>query len=361
MKKETKLLLNSGIDSLLLSIEHFNRPWDKGRVVSVFMHLNHAFEMLLKAVILYKGGKIREKRAKETIGFEHCVRKCLSDTQLQCLTKEQALTLQMINSLRDAAEHYLLDITEEQFYMHVQSGVTLFGDILSEIFNLKLNHYMPERVLPISIKPPSDLHILMDEKIADIKKLIKRGKRTISDAKHKLRSLAIIENSIKGDSTQPSNGDLNRIIKLLSKNEDWGNIFPGVASVRLNTGGEGLNISLRIGKKEGVPIRLVKEGEGDGLPVAVKRVNELDFYSLSASNLAEKLRLTLPKTLALIAHFNIQGNEDFFKPIRVRSSIFKSYSQKALDFLKKELPNVDIDEIWKSYKNKIYKRKKFED
>jgi hypothetical protein len=86
-------------------------------------------------------------------------------------------------------------------------------------------------------------------------------------------------------------------------------------------------------------------------------VNELDYYSLSASNLAEKLGLTLPKTLALIAHFNIQSNEDFFKPIRIRSSIFKSYSQKALDFLKKELPKIDIDEIWRSYKNKIYKRK----
>lgn len=358
MKKEAKLLLNSGIDSLLLSIEHFNRPWDRGRVVSVLMHLNHSFEMLLKAVILHKGGKIREKRAKETIGFEHCVRKCLSDTQLQCLTKEQALTLQMINSLRDAAEHYLLDITEEQFYMHVQSGVTLFGDILSEIFKLKLNHYMPERVLPISIKPPSDLHILMDEKIADIKKLIKRGKRTISDAKHKLRSLAIIENSIKGDSTQPSNGDLTRIIKLLSKNEDWGNIFPSVASVRLNTEGEGLNISLRIGKKEGVPIRLVKEGEGDGLPVAVRRVNELDYYNLGASDLAKKLGLGLNKTVALIHHFNIQGDEEYFKPIKIGSSIFKRYSPKALDFLKKELPKLDMAKIWESYKKKTYKKQK---
>ena len=358
MKKEAKLLLNSGIDSLLLSIEHFNRPWDRGRVVSVLMHLNHSIEMLLKAVIVHKGGKIREKRAKETIGFDHCIRKCLSDSQIQCLTKEQALALQMINSLRDSAEHYLLDIKEEQFYMHVQSGVTLFGDVLSKVFRMKLSDYLPSRVLPISIKPPTDLFSLIDGGIADIMKLIKTTQRKRSEAKHKLRPIAIMENSIAGDSTQPSDGDLRKIIKKLAAGEDWQNLFPGVASLRLNTEGEGLNISLRIDKKEGVPIKLVKEGGGEGLVVAVKRVNELDYYSLGASGLAEKLGLGLNKTVALIQHFNIQGNEEYFKQIKIGSSVFKRYSPKALDYLKKELQKVDIDKIWENYKNKTYEKQK---
>lgn len=356
MKKEAKLLLNSGIDSLLLSIEHFNRPWDRGRVVSVLMHLNHSFEMLLKAVILHKGGKIREKRAKETIGFDHCVRKCLSDAQLKCLTNEQALTIQMINSLRDAASHYLLDIAEEQFYMHVQSGVTLFGDIMSKNLKFKLSDYLPERVLPISIKPPKDLFLLIDEKIAEIKSFLRKRKRSITKAKHKLRPLAIMENSIAGDSTQPSDGDLKRIIRRLETDEDWQSIFPGVSSLQLNVTGEGLNISLRIDKKKGIPIKLVKEGEG--LPVAIKRVNELDFYSLGASDLAKKLGLSINKTVAIIHHLDIQTNEEYFKPIRIGSSTFKRYSPKALDLLKNELPKININEIWKNYKDKTYKKPK---
>ena len=64
MKREVKALLNSSIDSLLLSIEQFNRPYSRGRIVSVFMLLNHSFEMLLKATIVHKGGKIRERKAK---------------------------------------------------------------------------------------------------------------------------------------------------------------------------------------------------------------------------------------------------------------------------------------------------------
>ena len=362
MRKEVKLLLDSGLDSLLLSIEHFNRPWDRGRVVSVLMHLNHGFEMLLKAVILYKGSKIRERGKKETIGFDHCVRKCLSDIQVQCLTKEQALTIQMINSVRDAAEHYLLDITEEQFYIHVQSGVTLYRDILLKIFNMKLSNYLPERVLPISIKPPKDLVSLIEEKVTEIKSLIKSSKRKVEIAKHKLRPLAIIENSIKGDSTQPSNGDLNKIVNRLKDEEAWQVLFPGVASLKLNTEGEGLNVSLRIDKNVGAPIRLVKEGEKEDLVVAVKRVNDLDYYTLGATDLAKKLGLSLNKTVALIYHFNLQSNKDYFRQIKIGSSSFKRYSAKALDYLKNELPKININEIWKTYtKNKrIEKSQKLE-
>lgn len=72
--------------------------------------------MLLKASILHRGGGIREKRAKKTIGFNACVRRSLSDGAIKFLTEEQALVLQTINGLRDAAQH-LLDISEAQIYI----------------------------------------------------------------------------------------------------------------------------------------------------------------------------------------------------------------------------------------------------
>lgn len=45
----------------------------------MLIFLDHSFEMLLKAAILHKGGKIRERRAKNTLGFDACVRRGLSD------------------------------------------------------------------------------------------------------------------------------------------------------------------------------------------------------------------------------------------------------------------------------------------
>ena len=50
------------------------------------MLLDHAFEMLFKAIILHRGGRIRERRSEQTIGFEmHVYAKGLSDAQVKFL------------------------------------------------------------------------------------------------------------------------------------------------------------------------------------------------------------------------------------------------------------------------------------
>ena len=48
------------INSLVLSIEHFDRPWDCGRTEAARIPLGHGLEMLLKAAIRLHQGKTRE-------------------------------------------------------------------------------------------------------------------------------------------------------------------------------------------------------------------------------------------------------------------------------------------------------------
>lgn len=60
MKREAKLLVERAVNSLVLGIEIFNRPSNRGRTEAVLIHLDHAFEMLLKAAIVHRGGRIRE-------------------------------------------------------------------------------------------------------------------------------------------------------------------------------------------------------------------------------------------------------------------------------------------------------------
>ena len=110
MKRETKILMGKATDSLFLSIDHFNRPYDRGRHEAVLIFLDRAFELLLKSVIVHRGGMIRGERENLTIGFDRCVRKCVSDNNIRCLSEEDALTIQNINTLRDAAQHYLVDL-----------------------------------------------------------------------------------------------------------------------------------------------------------------------------------------------------------------------------------------------------------
>ncbi|HID20403.1 MAG TPA: hypothetical protein EYP28_05660 [Methanophagales archaeon] len=356
MKREARILLHKAIDSVVLAIEHFNRAWDKGRHETVLILFDRSFELLLKAAIVHKGGHIREPRAKETIGFDKCIQKCISDADLKCLTEEEALTIQIINSLRDAAQHYIIEISEHQLYVYTQAGLTLFNKILQDVFQQTLGDYFPERVLPVSTSPPKSLVSLINTEFEDIKALLEPGSRKRLQARAKLRSLAIIEASLEGRRSQPGENELGRLVRRIINGEDWPSIFPGVATLRLDRKGTGLNVTLRITKSRGEPVHLVPEGTPGATVVAVKRVSELDFYSLNLTALAEKVRLTMPKTLALVKHLGMQNDPEYFKEFIIDSTHHKRYSPKALDRIKKELPQIDLDEVWKKHKPKYGKQ-----
>lgn len=346
MRREPRLLLEKGCDALVLSIELFNRPHDRGRISGTLIHLDHAFEMLLKACILHRGGRIREKRGKETIGFDACVRRSLSDGSIRFLEDEQALVLQTINGLRDAAQHHLLDISEGQLYVHVQSGVTLFRDLLRKVFGQELATHLPTRVLPISTSPPTDLATLFESEVAEVKKLLKPGKRRRLEALSRLRPLAILDGTIRGEKGQPSDAELRRLGGDLVRGKPWAEVFLGASSVEITTDGSGPALSLRISKKEGTPIQVVPEGTPGASVVAIKRVNELDFYSLGATQLAEKVGLTTPKVIAVVDHRGLRDREECYKELRIGRAIFKRYSPRAIEAVKQALQEESVGEIW---------------
>lgn len=347
MKREARLLLDKACDSLLLSVEFFNRPHDRGRVSGSLILLDHAFEMLLKAAILNRGGRIREKRAKETIGFDACVRRALSDGRIKFLDEEQALLLQTINGLRDAAQHHLLDVSEGQLYMHAQAGVTLFRDLVRSVFGMDIRDYLPSRVLPVSTSLPTDLSTLFDSEVSEIRKLLSPGRRRRVEAEARLRPLAILDSTIAGEKGQPSTGDLRRVGQQLLAGKKWQDIFRGASAIEITVDGTGLSLSLRLSKKEGIPIQLVPEGTPGASVVAVKRVDELGYYSLGAKELAWKCGLTVPKVAAVVDHLGLRNVPECYKEIRIGRSIFKRYSPKAIEKVKSCLQNTSGEEIWK--------------
>lgn len=251
MRREVRILKAKALESLLLGIEHFNRPSDLGRPEAVLIFTDRAFELLLKAIILHKRGRIREPYAQQTIDYDQCVRKCLSDSSVKCLNQEEALTLQIVNSLSDAAQHYILDLSEQELYIYCQAGVTLFGDLLHRVFGERLRDHLPERALPVSSSLPKDLHVIIETDFKEIKDLVKPGSRKQIDAVAKLRGLAIIEASLQGRRSQPSELELKRLVREIRKGRGWTQLFPGVAKLNLTTEGTGLNISVRLTKKKG--------------------------------------------------------------------------------------------------------------
>ncbi len=350
MKREARILSEKAIDSLLLSIEAFNRPWDRGREESVLILIDRAFELLLKACIVHKGGKIREPRAKETFGFDKRVRICLGNESIKCLSENDAITIQIINSLRDAAQHYIIDLSEQQLYMYTQGGVTLFNRLLKDILELNLSDYLPERVLPVSTNPPKDLNAVIETEFAEIKKLLGPGQRKGLEAHSKLRALAIVEESLSGSRSQPSVSELRKIENEIKSGKKWQEIFPGVATLNLSTEGTGLTFTLRLTKNEGDKIQLVPEGTPGATVVAVKRVNELGYYTLNMKALSEKLNLTMPMCLCVVKELKLQEDEEYFKIFKLDSVVHKRYSNKALDLLRERIPTMDLREIWAKHK-----------
>lgn len=352
MKKEVRQLREKAINALVLSIDHFNRPWNLGRTEAVLILLDHSFEMLLKSAIRLKGGKIRKAREKQTIGFDACVRRGLTDAKLKFLTDEQALTLQTINGQRDAAQHYLVDMSEHQLYFYSQAGVTLFRDIHDGIFDQKLVVELPERVLPISTTAPKDLTALFDKEIDEIKGLLAPGTRKKMDAVAKARSLAVLESTVNGNYEQPSDHELQKVCKRLADGEVWTSVFPGVASINITAEGDGPTLSLRLTKNEGTPVQLLKEDGGTGAVIAVRRVDELGYYSLGAKDLAKKVGLTPPKSRAVVDHIGLRGEPDCFKEFKISGVTHARYSPEAIKRIQSAIENQSIDEIWAAYRAK---------
>jgi len=350
VKQEVRVLKERAIGALLLAIELFNRPSDRGRQEAVLIHADHAFELLLKAIIVHRGGRIRRPREVNTIGFEACVSKCLTETQVACLGESDAVALRTLNGWRDAAQHYFLVLPESQLYMATQGAVTLFDDLLGRVFHEPLREHLPERVLPVSVDPPRDLGVMLDDSFSTIRRLLGPGTRKASQAKAYVRPIAILEHAAQGSDSAPSEGELRRALGRLRAGEDWRSVFPGVASMRLDSSGSGLTYKLRLTRNEGIAVHRVAEGEGAAL--AERRVAETDFYNLGFKKLAGHFTgtVTSARLRAVIDHIGLQADEECFKTILVNGVPHSLYSPKAIERLRHALPGLDVEEIWLEYK-----------
>jgi hypothetical protein len=352
MKKEARELYTRSIDSMFLAIANFNSPHDRGRVEAVLIFLDRAFELLLKSVIVEGGGRIRDRDKQHTISMSDAIRRCIAGIAggKPILNAEQALTIQNVNLLRDAAQHYLVALSEQQLFIQTQASVSLFKRVIREVFGDNLTNHFPERVMPVTTVMPQNLHAVVGSACEEIREHLKPKARQRLEACAKLRSLAILENSVSGKSSEPTETEIKALVRKMKAGEDWITIFPELAKYEVITEGSGITLSLRITKKDGDPVVLVKEGTPGATVVGVKRVGDLDFYSLMAKDMAKKLGLTLPRFGALSASLKLKASEDFYKEFQHGSQKLPRYSRKALDLCKNELPALDMDAIWKQHK-----------
>jgi hypothetical protein len=361
MKREVRSLLDKCFDGLLLAVELFNRPDETARAAGVLIILDHSVEMLLKAAIVHQDGRILDAATGNTIGCDACIRRATSSEGVRCLDREQATVLMNLNGQRDAAQHYLNEITEQQLYVYTQATITVVRDVLKAVFAIDLCDVLPRRVLPVSTLAPAEIDALFESEAEEIRKLLAPGKRRRLEAQSRLRSLAILENSIRradveatepGAQTpkeQPSAAELRRAVRAMGSGVEWAAIFPSIASLALDAQGEGYELSLRITKREGAAIHLVHEDDPRASVVGVKRVNELGYYNMNLRQLSDKVGLTTQRTLAAVWYLKLQDDEEFYKEFDLGAK-FKRYSQLAIGAILGGLSETPIDVVWAEYR-----------
>lgn len=351
LRPDVEALLRQGLDSLLLAVEHFNRPSEIGRQASVLMMLDHACEMLLKAGFIQRGESIRNPNGY-THSLEFCVNKAADDGQIKFLSDDERRTLLVLNGLRDQAQHYLVDVSEQFLYTIAQGTLTLFSEVLTRLFGRTLCEHFPKRVLPISINPPRDIQVLMDEEYSQLKSLLECDDHGAIRAEPRLRSLVAIDRALRQESQPVPETELQTIRQAVSRSVDWTGVFKGINQIRLAADGVGIDVAIHLSKKDGIPMRIVKDGESTDGVIAIRKVDDTGFYCYSAKELAKRIKLTLPRTVALLRYLEVSKDPNCFKEIRIGKSHFKMYSANALNKLKEALPNVDMKEVWQKCRPK---------
>lgn len=294
LKRDARILKTKAVHSLRIAMQTFNAYSEEGRMDSVLLHLQHACEMLLKAVLLQSKHKVFDTKSGRSIGFDKCLNLCSASHGLR---PTEAGIMRTVDALRDEAQHWFVVVEEDLLYLHTRAVVTAFDDYLKRKLGDDLRAHIPPRVLPVSTLPPGDFEYLVDREFKAIKELLKPGNRQRDEARGRIRALLSMEALVKED-VSVTKHDVDRIEDAIKEGKKIGAVFPRLSTVDTTMTGEGATVTVRFTKKEGAPVRFVS-GDDTTEAGAIREVDLLKKFHLSASDLAHKIKLTNNKSFAL--------------------------------------------------------------
>jgi hypothetical protein len=345
LRREARILKLKSIRSLRRSAEAFNSFDDEGRVTAVLLHLQHAFEMLLKAALVDRRLSVFDEAQGKSIGFNRCVN--LSGEHLG-VTESEAGLLRAVDALRDQEQHWFAEVSEGLLYAHVRAAVTLFDELLDRTMADRLTNYLPLRVLPISAEPPRDIQILLDEEYTQIAQLLQPGRRRRAEARARIRCLLALEAHIS-DAVVVSTRDVQRVERPIRAGRPRDDVFPRLRGLVTEVDGEGLRVRVHFAKTGGPGVHYVP-ADDPGVAAAVREVDLQKKYHVSKEELARLLELTEPRCLALRRKVGIDDDDSCRHDFVFGRSTHRMYSDNAVVAMKKAKLELDMDEVWREHR-----------
>lgn len=346
---DVRTLRAKAIASLKTGMIAFNGLEDDARVTRVLLHLQHSFEMLLKAGLLATGYKtVFDRKKRMAIGMEACINRCQQQTGIK-LTETEAGTIRVLDNLRDGEQHWHQIVEEGMLYLHARAAVTLFDDLLHRIWGLRLAEHIPARVLPISAEPPQELDLLVDQEYKRIADLLRPGRKATAEAKGRVRTLLATEALLDPDAVEISESDVNRVVKGVRDQKTREQVFPKLTGISSSTVGEGLSVQVRFVKRDGLPVTYTNKPGHD--VAAIREVDLEKKFHMGPYELADKAGINRTRAVGLRRHLGLDADDDHYShTFRFGSQTHRRYSDNALRAMQDAKGSVDIEKVWQAHR-----------
>ena len=346
LRRDARTLRDKAISSLKRGIAAFNSHEEDGRITAILLSFQHSAEMIIKAILVQRGINVFNKATGYSLGFE----KSLNLSMSQGVLASEAGTLRTIDSLRDAAQHWIVFVDEQILYLHARAAVTCIDDLLKRFFGDSLASHLPVRVLPISTEAPKNIDFLIDSQFKQIGELLKPGRRARDEARGRIRGLLALE-SHTAEKVDVSEKDIDRVEKAIRTGEKLEAVFPRLLAIDTRLDGDGLNVRVHFSKKDGAPVRFIG-GDEPGAAAAVREVDLQKKYHSGRKDLAKTLGLSEPRSTALRDHLSVDEDPECMHVFEHGKSKFPSYSDNAIRKMKHAVANEDMNAIWAAYQVK---------
>jgi hypothetical protein len=343
LRRESAILKRKALASLRRATRSFNDFDDDGRITTVLLHLQHSFEMLLKAGLVQRGIKVFDPDDGKSYGIAKCVNLA---TEALKLTASEAGLIRTIDAMRDEEQHWFAEAEEALLYAHARGAITTFDDVLSRVFGERLADHLPTRVLPVSTEPPAEIQLLIDREYSQVKKLLAPGSRKRPETSGRIRTLLAMEAHVP-DGVLVSKKDVDRVERAVRAGKPRAVVFPRLGALGTDVNGSGIGVTVRFTKKEGASVTFVPVD--DPSAAAVREVDLQRTYYMTATELAKKLGLTGPRGYALRQRLKIDADPKCRHDFKFSKSTFPAYSDNAYTKMKAGLAELDMNRVWKEY------------
>lgn len=306
--------------------------------------LQHASEMLTKALLVQKGQNVFDKEKGTSIGIE----KALNIAQSKgWVSAAQAGAVRVIDAMRDQAQHWMIVVPEDALYINARALITVLDEVLTEHFEDTLADNLPVRVLPLSTQALPDFLMLVNREYEQIRELLAPGRRARDEARGRITALLAMEAHVS-EEVAVSKRDLDRIEDAIKGDIPVEQVFPRLMTLATNVEGEGPTIRVRITKAADAPaIRYISGDDPEGA-AAIREVDLQKKYHWSPSALADKLGLSASKVKAVRDFLRIDEDPANVMVFEFGSQKHPRYSDNALRVLRDAITPELVEEAWRA-------------